>query len=217
MPRSHPCVCMSVRSVTQSCPTLCNPKDYSPPGSSVHGILQARILEWIAISSSRGSFQFRELTRVSCISWLAGRFFTIELPWWPSGKRICYSCLGNPMDRGTWRATAHGVAKELDTTEWLNNNRTRPHLRPVNSRSLGLDSQSVVPRQELQHHLGTCEECRFFRPTPDVLNHYSGAKGRPGVQPSVLCKLPRLLGCSSSRTAALGTKLPFLKNFQRLE
>ena len=41
--------------VTQSCPTLCNPKNCSPPGSSVHGILQARILEWVAISFSRGS------------------------------------------------------------------------------------------------------------------------------------------------------------------
>ena len=39
----------------QSCPTLCNPMDCSPPGSSVHGILQARILEWVAISSSRRS------------------------------------------------------------------------------------------------------------------------------------------------------------------
>ena len=43
--------------VTQSCPTLCDPVDSSPPGSSVHGILQARILEWVAISFSRGSSQ----------------------------------------------------------------------------------------------------------------------------------------------------------------
>ena len=43
--------------VTQSYPTLCDPMDYSPPGSSVHGILQARILEWIAIPSSQGTFQ----------------------------------------------------------------------------------------------------------------------------------------------------------------
>jgi len=42
--------------VTQSCPTLCDPKDCSPPGSSVHGILQARILEWVAIPFSMGSF-----------------------------------------------------------------------------------------------------------------------------------------------------------------
>ena len=41
--------------VSQSCPTLCNPMDCSPPGSSVHGILQARILEWVAIPFSRGS------------------------------------------------------------------------------------------------------------------------------------------------------------------
>jgi len=46
-------------SVTQSCLTLCDPTDCSPPGSSVHGILQARILEWIAISSSRGIFSTR--------------------------------------------------------------------------------------------------------------------------------------------------------------
>ena len=45
----------SVALVAQSCLTLRNPMDCSPPGSSVHGILQARILEWVAISSSRGS------------------------------------------------------------------------------------------------------------------------------------------------------------------
>jgi len=40
--------------VTQSCPTLCDPKDCSPPGSSVHGIFQARVLEWVAIAFSNG-------------------------------------------------------------------------------------------------------------------------------------------------------------------
>ena len=55
----------------QSCPTLCHPMDYSPPGPSVHGISQIRILEWVAISSSRGSSQPRDQTcafRVSCES-----------------------------------------------------------------------------------------------------------------------------------------------------
>ena len=51
----------------QSCPTLWDPMDCSPPGSSVHGILQARILEWVAIPSSKGSSQPREQTQVSCI------------------------------------------------------------------------------------------------------------------------------------------------------
>ena len=60
--------------VAQSCPTLCNPMDCSPPGYTVHGIFQARILEWVPISFSRGSSQPRHRTWVSHI---AGRFFTI--------------------------------------------------------------------------------------------------------------------------------------------
>ena len=53
--------------VTKSYPTLYDPVDYSPPGSSVHGILQARILEWDSIPFSRGSSQPRDRTLVSCI------------------------------------------------------------------------------------------------------------------------------------------------------
>ena len=60
--------------VAQYCPTLCDPIDCSLPGSSVHGILQARILEWVAISFSRGSSWPRYRTQVSCI---AGRRFTV--------------------------------------------------------------------------------------------------------------------------------------------
>ena len=59
--------------VAQLCLTLFDPMDRSRPGSSVHGILQARILEWVAIPFSRGSSQPRGQTRVSCI---AGGFFT---------------------------------------------------------------------------------------------------------------------------------------------
>jgi len=60
--------------VTQLCPTLCNPVDCSLPGFSVHGIFQARILEWVAISFSRGSSWPRGRTQVSCI---VGRRFTL--------------------------------------------------------------------------------------------------------------------------------------------
>ena len=60
--------------VAQLYPALCNPMDCSPPGSSVHGILQARILEWVAISFSRGSSWPWDRTQVSCI---AGEFFTV--------------------------------------------------------------------------------------------------------------------------------------------
>ena len=59
--------------VGQLCLTLCDPMDYSPPGSSFHGILQARILEWVAIPFSRGSSQPSIQTWVSCI---VGKFFT---------------------------------------------------------------------------------------------------------------------------------------------
>ena len=54
--------------VAQSCPTLWDPMDYSPPGSSVHGILKARVLEWVAISFSRRPSQPRDQTQVSCIA-----------------------------------------------------------------------------------------------------------------------------------------------------
>ena len=69
-------MCMTQMSVlvAQFCPTLCDPVDCSPPGSSVHGILQTRILEWAAILFSRGSSRPKDQTWVSCI---AGRFLTI--------------------------------------------------------------------------------------------------------------------------------------------
>ena len=60
--------------VAQSCLTLCNPMDCSPPGSSVHGFLQARILAWVAIPFFRGSSQRKDRTRVTCN---LGRFFTV--------------------------------------------------------------------------------------------------------------------------------------------
>ena len=60
----------------QSCLTLCNPLDCSPQGSSVHGIFQARILEWVSISFSRESSQPRNQTHVNCVSCIASGFFT---------------------------------------------------------------------------------------------------------------------------------------------
>ena len=60
--------------VTQVCPTLCDPLDCSRPGSSVHGISQTRILEWVATPFSRGSSPPRNL--VSCVSCIASEFFT---------------------------------------------------------------------------------------------------------------------------------------------
>ena len=74
--------------VAQSCLTLCNPMDGSPPGSSVHAILQARILEWVAISFSRGPSWLRDLTRVSSISRI-GRWLLYHWPTWKTQNVHC--------------------------------------------------------------------------------------------------------------------------------
>ena len=75
LPMHFLCVKLKVKVLAaQPCPTLCDPIDCSPPGSSIHGILQARILEWVVVTFSRGSSQPRDQTWVSCI---AARFFTI--------------------------------------------------------------------------------------------------------------------------------------------
>ena len=64
--------CLWVSEVTQSCPILCNPMDCSLSGSSIHGIFQVTVLEWVAISSSRVSSRPRDRTRISLI--VDGRF-----------------------------------------------------------------------------------------------------------------------------------------------
>ena len=78
--------------VTQSCPTLWDPMDYSPPGSSVHGILQARILEWVAISLSKN-------TGVCCHTLLQGIFPTHGLnPGLPHCRQILYCLSQQPTN-----------------------------------------------------------------------------------------------------------------------
>ena len=78
-----PCACLWDKSL-QSCLTRCDPMDCSPPGSSVQGILQASILEWIARPTSMGSSRPRDWTCGFCGSYIAGRLFTAE----PRGKPL---------------------------------------------------------------------------------------------------------------------------------
>ena len=86
-PRVHHChTQVRACSVAQSCPTLCDPVDCSPPGSSVHGILQARVLEWVAMPSSRGSSRPRDQACVSYVSCI--------------GRRVLYH-------GATWEALSH--------------------------------------------------------------------------------------------------------------
>ena len=79
----HTCVCVLSRF---SCVRLCDPMGYGSPGSSVHRILQARILEWVAMSSSRGSSPSRDQT---CVSLCLLHWQACSLPLAPPGKPIC--------------------------------------------------------------------------------------------------------------------------------
>ena len=104
---------MSMCLVAQLCPTLCHSMDCSLPVSSIHGILQARILEWVAIAFSRGASWPRDRSQVS---YTTGGFFTIWATWGVavffnvSNNVYCdtvynslnYSCLGNSTERGLW-------------------------------------------------------------------------------------------------------------------
>ena len=96
-PQGKPRSCMASESeseVAQSCPTLCDTMDCSLAGFSLHGILQARVLEWVAISFSRGSSRPRDWTQVS---WIPGRRFNLwatrEVQWFEV-KSVC----------STWKA-----------------------------------------------------------------------------------------------------------------
>ena len=83
--------CMKVKSereVTQSCPTLSDPMDYSPPGSSIHGIFQARVLEWGAIAFS-GIY--------TIYTYVCMYIYHIWAPWWLSGIESA----GNARDAGS--------------------------------------------------------------------------------------------------------------------
>ena len=95
------CMCL----VTQSCLTLCNPLDCSPPGSSVHGIFQARTLEWVAISSARGSSWPRDWTLPPLSPALAARFFTTDPPGKPQEARGKACKLRGPAsgENAAWR------------------------------------------------------------------------------------------------------------------
>ena len=93
--------------ITQSCPTLCNPIDYSPPGSSIHGIFQARIKEWVLL---QGIF-LAQVSNLYLLHWQGSSLPLVPPGGEGNGTPLQYSCLENPMDGGAWWAAVHGVAK----------------------------------------------------------------------------------------------------------
>ena len=100
--------------VAQSCLTLCNPMDCSLPGSSIHGIFQARILEWFDISFSRGSSQPGDRTQVSFI---AGRYFTI----WATRKTMSLRTSADMSLSKFWE-----IMKDRETWHGVDNNQIWP-------------------------------------------------------------------------------------------
>ena len=113
--------------IIQSCPTLFNPMDYSLTGSSVHGIFEARILEGVAISSSRGSSQPRDQTCISCVSCIGSRFFTNCTTWEaPIYTECCVLsrfcrvrlCVTDPMDCSLLSSSVHRIL-QIRILKWV--------------------------------------------------------------------------------------------------
>ena len=109
--------------VAQSCPTLSDPMDCSLPGSSIHGIFQARVLEWGAIAFSEWNSSSHKSVLVSCSNeCMKSRERDIITGGYErvigegNDTPLHYSGLGNPMDGGAWWATVHGC-KESDMTK----------------------------------------------------------------------------------------------------
>ena len=99
---------------------LSNHMDYSTPGSSVHAIFQARILEWTAISYSRGSSWPRAWTRISCVSCMAGKFFTTEPPLIMHSKKVSTQPLYNYTWLPWWLSSKEFTPAMQETQEmWV--------------------------------------------------------------------------------------------------
>ena len=115
----------------QPCLTLCNPLNCSPSGSSVHGILQARILEQAAISSSRGSSQTRDGTLVSCIFYPKANSITaLENLKSYNRSALIYEAMGKYVHGKLcppWAVNGHGVGPSVFSGSLLALHSMKPH------------------------------------------------------------------------------------------
>ena len=135
--------------VTQSCPTLCNPMVCRPPGSSVHGISQTRLLEWVDIPLPRGASRPRDQTWASCT---AGRFFaswansfnTFKTNDWNHSKcqASCRKHRCGAVTIAVHRAPCHTLSTHL-----------------ISAQAFGLDSHTSLPASYTKCSLG----CLHYR------------------------------------------------------
>ena len=127
----------------QSCPTLCDSMDRSPSDYSVHGIFQARVLEWITIPFSKASSQPRDRTQVSCA---AGRFFTIWATKETQSESVWLEKRGWSLEvlwREIWKSgptLALAPALSPPGIQTMRQNRTKEGLR-FRIKSLGLETE----------------------------------------------------------------------------
>ena len=144
--------------VARSCPTLYNRMDYSPPGSSVHGILQARILEWVTIPFSRGSSPPRGQTQVSCLQVDSSPAEPPGKPYYPKQVVKCvHACmlshfshvqLCNPMDCNPLGSSVQGVL-QARILEWVAMPSSRGSSQPKDQTHISYSS--CIGRWVLYH------------------------------------------------------------------
>ena len=142
--------------------------DCSPPGSSVHGVFQARILEWVAISLSRESLQPRDWTQVSRVSCIAGRFFITMAPGKPR-RDVNHPPFCSPPTHVTIQSINGKGASWPSQNRASSSNVYRNSVLPVTSRGtqgftgvMRMDQVGSIARQVLGPHLLVC---RLSRPT----------------------------------------------------
>ena len=133
---------------------LCNPMSCCPPGSSVCGIFQARILEWVAVSSSRGSFRSRDWTHVACV---AGSFFT------------CWAILENSLViqlLGLQASTAWGQVQSLvgDRRSWKPHSMAKKKKKTIKRKKHVCDGCKILKTMHINTWIliFTCHKILFF-------------------------------------------------------
>ena len=133
----------------QSCSTLCNPMDCGPPGSSVHGILLARILEWIAMPSSRGSSQPRDRIHISFIScigrWVLYHYHHLVSP--PKSESVSHSVVSDSLG-----SSVHEIL-QARILQWV------PFPSPGDLPDPGIDPRSPVAPALAAGFFSTTNKC----------------------------------------------------------
>ena len=151
----------------QLCLTLCDPMDCSPSGSSVHGVLQARILEWVAIPSSRGSSQSRDRICTSYVSCIAGRFLTC----WAIEEAPSAPKPGTNSASTEWMRQLSVAMAALKESRWghgMEGIKDTEYLeRGKNSSCFLMDTEGLRDSKTANTSLGTWR--RMIRCTPDPL------------------------------------------------